>query len=167
MSLLVLHVMLTMWYMDYLFHIPHWWHHACKWEPKSVDAHRILEHGRQSSQLLSANSKYFHCCYSHFLTHITIQARHNIWVEWFTSGIPVSFTNKPHRHNTTEILLKVAYDIIALFEIYPLCIYPCYSFLFDIPLHTQSQKDLLMMLLVYQLEQKDWWEKELWQVDMM
>ena len=31
---------------------------------------------------------------------------------WFSPGTPVSTTNKTHRHDITEILLKVALNII-------------------------------------------------------
>jgi hypothetical protein len=31
---------------------------------------------------------------------------------WFSTGIPVSSTNKTDRHNTSEILLKVALNTI-------------------------------------------------------
>jgi hypothetical protein len=33
---------------------------------------------------------------------------------WFSTGTPVSSTNKTDRHNITEILLKVALKIINL-----------------------------------------------------
>jgi hypothetical protein len=34
--------------------------------------------------------------------------------QWFSPGTPVSFTNKTYRHDITEILLKVAFQIEAV-----------------------------------------------------
>ena len=39
-------------------------------------------------------------------------------VRWFSSGTPVSFTNKTDRHDMTEILLKVALNTITLTLVY-------------------------------------------------
>ena len=32
--------------------------------------------------------------------------------QWFSPGLPISFTNKTDRHDTAEILLKVALNAI-------------------------------------------------------
>jgi hypothetical protein len=41
---------------------------------------------------------------------------------WFSPGTPFSFTNKTDRHDITEILLKVALNIIKPNQIKPLCL---------------------------------------------
>jgi hypothetical protein len=38
--------------------------------------------------------------------------------QWFSLGAPVSSTNKPDRHNITEILLKVVLNTITLTPLY-------------------------------------------------
>ena len=39
-------------------------------------------------------------------------------IKWFSPGTPFSSTNKTDRHDITEILLKVAINIITPYPIY-------------------------------------------------
>jgi len=49
------------------------------------------------------------------IQHYVIKYVSDFWQagEWFSPGTPVSSTNKTNRHSITEILLKVALNIIT------------------------------------------------------